>query len=295
MSDASWKLEQGDEIAPGRIALKRLGGGPQYEAYLAWDDRLFSIVVAKLVRPDQVETERVRRALRREAELLARLAHPVIVRQFGAELDGPRPHLVLEHLEGPTLRSLIRRFGPLALEQVLPLALHVCAALHYLVTSDVVHLDVKPGNIVMGAPPRLIDFSVARSRERARRITEEIGTHEFMAPEQCVPGRLGEIGPPADVWGLGTALYEAVGGVRAFPRGEGEEDGIPEGGYTQLTREPPPLPKELPAPVTDLVARCLRKDPSERPAAHEVAVALEPLVASLPRAPRLGRRRPRLG
>src|SRR3954469_14751647 len=109
----SWRLEEGAEIAPGRTVLKLLGGGHLYEVYLVWDERLFAIMVAKLLRPDEVEDEHALRALRREAEALDRLAHPVLLRGFGAVLDGPYPHVLVEHLEGPTLRRLVRRGGPL--------------------------------------------------------------------------------------------------------------------------------------------------------------------------------------
>lgn len=99
--------------------------------------------------------------------LLDRLAHPALVRGFGGVLDGERPHLLLEHVEGPTLERLLRRHGPLPLEQLLPLALHVVAALQFMAAERIAHLDVKPGNIVMSAPPRLIDLSIARSFEDA--------------------------------------------------------------------------------------------------------------------------------
>ena len=98
---------------------------------------------------------------------MQRLAHPVVVRSFGAVTEGKFPHLVLEHLDGPTLDELLAQQGPLALEQLLPLALHVASALHYLAAEGVVHLDVKPSNVVMGGPPRLIDLSVARTLEQA--------------------------------------------------------------------------------------------------------------------------------
>ena len=75
--------------------------------------------------------------------------------------------MVLEHIDGPRLSSLIRRHGPLPEQQYLPLAIDIASALHYLRYVDVVHLDIKPSNIIMGAPARLIDLSVARSRERA--------------------------------------------------------------------------------------------------------------------------------
>ncbi len=165
----SWAFEEGDEIVPGRQALRRLGGGERYEAYLAFDERLHAIVVVKVVRPHLVDDEHTLSGLRAEIAMLERLDHPSIVRSFDAVPDGERPHLVLEHLEGPRLSTLIRRHGPLPPEQLVPLGVQVCSALHYLAAEGVVHLDVKPANIIMSGPPRLIDLSVAMTRRRRGR------------------------------------------------------------------------------------------------------------------------------
>jgi serine/threonine protein kinase len=287
---ASWDFEEGAEIAPGRTILKLLGGGSRYEVHLVWDDRWFAIMVAKLVRPDQVEDEHALRDLRHEAELLGRLAHPVLLRGFDAVLDGPHPHVLVEHLEGPTLRRLLRRGGPLPLQQLLPLALHVAAALHYLSTEEVVHLDVKPDNIVMGIPPRLIDLSVARSFEAAAAMTRPVGTDAYMAPEQCDPKSYpGEVGAKSDVFGLGATLHHALSGSVPFPRAEGARDeDDPEVRFPQLVDEPEPLPDDVPAPLRELVERALRADPAERPSAADLAMELEPLVAALPKRARFG-------
>ncbi|HEV2813901.1 MAG TPA: protein kinase, partial [Solirubrobacteraceae bacterium] len=129
---ATWGFEEGDAIAPGRTVLKLLGGGSAYEVFLVWDEHRFSLMVAKVLRPDRAEDPDELRALCKEAEALDALAHPVLVRGYDAVLEGPHPHVLIEHLEGPTLRRLIRREGPLPLEQLLPLALHVAAALHYM-------------------------------------------------------------------------------------------------------------------------------------------------------------------
>ena len=104
----TWGLAEGDEIAPGRTVLRRIGGGSRYEAFLVWDEHRLAILVAKVLRPDQA---RAMPDLLEEADLLARLAHPVVVRGFGAVTDGRYPHLLLEHLEGPTLAELLRTHG----------------------------------------------------------------------------------------------------------------------------------------------------------------------------------------
>ncbi len=112
-TESKWGFQEGDLIAPGRGAVKLLGGGYRYEAYLAWDDELQSLVVVKVVRPGLVEDRHTLDGLKDEVEMLERLNHPVLVRSFGADLEGPRPHVVLEHLEGPRLSTLFRRYGPL--------------------------------------------------------------------------------------------------------------------------------------------------------------------------------------
>ena len=282
---ATWGLQPGDEIAPGRSVVKPIGGGSAYEVFLVWDDRRFALMVAKVLRPDRAEDPRTLRDLRHEAEMLERLAHPVVVRGFDAVLDGPHPHLLIEHLEGASLRQLIRRHGALALEQLLPLALHVAAALHYLAEEGVVHLDVKPDNIIMGVPPRLIDLSVARTVERAARMSGPVGTDSYMAPEQCDPlGRPGQVSPATDVWGLGATLFHALTGRKPFPRPRDARDSEdPHVRFPQLTADPDPLPRRVPDELAEVLTLALDRDPAARPTAAELATALEPVVDSLPR------------
>ncbi|HEV7845211.1 MAG TPA: serine/threonine-protein kinase [Thermoleophilaceae bacterium] len=269
----SWEFPEGHEIAPGRTTLRAIGGGNRYEVYLVWDERRLSVMVAKLLRPDLVGEEYALRGLERETEALEALAHPVLLRAFDAHLEGPHPHVVVEHLEGPTLRGLIKRDGPLAPEQTLPLGLHVASVIHYMAQEGWVHLDLKPSNLVMGAPPRVIDLSLARTIERARRLTDYVGTNAYMPPEQCNPR--GDVGPPSDVWGLGATLYHAVAGTPPFRRPRTREAGAAlEDRYPQLEDEPRPWPRPVPAALSDAILSCLEKDPAARPTAAELATML---------------------
>jgi serine/threonine protein kinase len=288
----SWRLSEGAEIAPGRAVLKPIGGGSLYEVYLVWDERLHSICVAKLLRPDQADYQHALGELRSEANILERLAHPVVVRGFDAVLDGENPHLLLEHLEGPSLRRLIKLGGALPLQQLLPLALSLSSALHYMACEGIVHLDVKPDNIIMGVPPRLIDLSIARSVKRASRVSKPLGTDPYMAPEQCDPERFAElIGPLSDVWGLGATLHHALSGSRPFPRDRGARDSHdPLVRFPQLAAQPEQLPDRVSARLRALIESMLEPDPARRPTASEVAAALEPLVAELPSRLTLSRR-----
>jgi len=282
---ASWDLAEGDEIAPGRSVLRVLGGGSAYEVFLVWDAHLAALAVAKVLRPDHVEDEGSRRDLSREAELLTGLAHPVLIRGFDAVLDGEYPHVLIEHMEGPSLHDLLRRSGgTLDLQQLLPLAVHVASALAHLANEGIVHLDVKPDNIIMGVPPCLIDLSVARSVERATRLRSAVGTDAYMAPEQCDPKVRGPVGTPADVFGLGATLFSAIAGRRPFPREKADRDSeVAHVRWPQLRHEADPLPERTPRAMRDLVTEMLDADPAIRPSAIEVIERLEPLVGELPR------------
>jgi serine/threonine-protein kinase len=286
----SWKFEEGEEIVPGLRAMELLGGGRRYEAYLAWADDLLTLVTAKIVRPRLVSEPGPLRGLAGEARMLAATDHPAIVRGFGAELDGPRPHVLLEYLDGPRLSTLVRRYG-IVVEQLLALALELSSALHYLAVRRIVHLDVKPRNIIMAASPRLIDLSVAMPLDEVPSIGEPIGTDAYMAPEQCLPERYAEIGPASDVWGLGVTLYEAL--ARRLPFQAPPEDvAAPlEDRYPQVKHEPARLPRDVATPLASLVYSCLEKRPADRPRADELHATLEPWVAKLPGA-RIGLFRP---
>lgn len=269
-ADRRWQLEAGDEIVPGRRALSLLGGGDRYEAYLAWDDRLHAPVVAKLLRPHLVDDPHARAAIRAEADALEHIEHPVIVRSFGRALDGDRPHLVLEHLDGPRLSTLIRRFGPLAAEQLVPLARALSSALAYMGGEGWLHLDVKPRNVIMTGTPRLIDLSVARTIVRARATPGRIGTDAYMSPEQCDPGRFQQIGPAADLFGLGATMFEALAGRQAFPARAGER-------FPQLRPQRPGLPPKAPPGLASLILACLADDPAGRPSFDDIDAVLATL------------------
>jgi serine/threonine protein kinase len=262
----SWHFAEGEAITAELTAVRRLGGGSAYEAWLAFDEITYGPVVVKLLRPDRTTDEHGLRGLAHEVEALAAVNHPVVVRGLRHELAGERPHVVLEAIDGPRLSSLIRRFGPLQEHQYLPLAIEVASALHYLRRIGWTHLDLKPSNIIMAAPARVIDLSVARTVERAARA-DRIGTDAYMSPEQWDPERYGSPSPASDVWGLGATLFEAVAGYRAVD--------VP-------TDRPAELPDRTPPEVAKTVAACLAPDPADRPQPREVAEALEPVLDRQP-------------
>lgn len=151
-----------------------------------------------------------------------------------------------------------------------------------------VHLDVKPDNIVMGLPPRLIDLSIARTLERAAKTTGPIGTDPYMPPEQCVEEPAGAgIGPTSDSWGLGATLFHAISGEKPFPEGTGNEGAER---FPQLAQEPRELPADVPTALRELIGELLDPAPERRPSCADVVGRLEPLIADLPRKIKLTRR-----
>jgi serine/threonine protein kinase len=274
----SWNLEAGAEIAEGRTVLEPLGGGRRYEVILVWEERLLAPAVAKILRPNRVDDERAVRALRREAALLRRLEHPILVRGLDAVLDGRYPHLLLELVDGRNMRTSIKESVTLPVEDVLPVAVDLLAALHYLAVNGVVHLDVKPSNVVLSDSVRLIDMGTARPLGELAARRTPIGTASYMSPEQCDPtSELGPIGPPADVWGAGATLYHALTGNRPFSS-PGPPGSDPVMRYPQLVERPLPIPDYVPEPVARVIMATLAHDPGDRPTAVEAAKALEPLV-----------------
>jgi serine/threonine protein kinase len=272
-ADASWGFIEGDEIVPGRHAVRLLGGGRRYEAYLAWDDQLLALIVVKILRPDQVADPTALSALAAEADMLERLRHPAIMRSFGALLEGARPHLVLEFLDGPHLSSLLSNYD-VALDQALALGIQLCSAVHYLDTRDVVHLDIKPRNIIMAGPPRLIDFSVALRTDELAGVSSPLGTTTYMAPEQCDPARFHELGSASDVWGIGVTLFWALASESPFPEPALDEEAPLELRYPQLVHEPAALPADVPPALTELIGGMLAPGAKQRPTAGQVAAEL---------------------
>ena len=280
----SWAFAEDDEIVPGRYAVDLLGGGERSEAWIAWDERLHTLVVAKLLRPDQVDDPQARAGLEREARALAALGHPSIVRCFDAVLDGPRPHLVLESLDGPRLSTLLRRYGPLAPEQLVPLAIEIGSALAFMHDAGFVHLDVKPRNLIMGATPKLIDLGIARTFDEVRLLTAPLGTDAYMAPEQTWVETVRTVGPHTDAWGLAVTLYEALEGRLPFARTDAGTDER----YPQRTSRAAPFRRAAAEPLASVIAGGLARDAHSRPLPADMISALEPL---LPGARRTARRR----
>lgn len=276
--DTSFVLQE--DICRRFEIIRELGSGGFGRVVLARDVLLDRLVAVKAVR-SRHPTEAASDRCLAEARAIARLRHPNIVSVHDVRRHGNYLLIVLEYVEGTTLRDRLRQ-GPLSPEEAARILIQVADAVHFSHRNGIVHRDLKPENILLGpdGTVKVTDFGCALL-EDSRNATEgqRVGTPTYMAPEQ-VEGPLGHADGRADVWALGVILYEALSGRRPFS-GSSKTDVFRQ----ILTQDPPPLRqinKEIPPELEDLCVRCLRKNIDERlPTAQDFRNELERfLVAS---------------
>ncbi|WP_063768356.1 serine/threonine-protein kinase [Streptomyces griseus] len=267
------------------------------DVYDAWSHERDCRCLLKTLRPDRRHELRLRERLLREGRWLQAFSHPHLVRAYET-VETPEPLVVLETLAGETVAHLIGRLRRrLAAPDVAFLGLHLCSALHYLHGRDLLHLDVKPSNVIIDCRrAKLLDLSVARPPGLA---PGGIGTPCYLAPEQARGGRLSAA---ADVWGVGITLYEVATGDLPFleittTTTDGEpagDDGAPstsaspsgtygrQGRYPQLDGRAAPVGtlRRLPRALATAVDACLEPDPSARPSIDSLAATFDALLPS---------------
>jgi eukaryotic-like serine/threonine-protein kinase len=256
----------GEQIL-GRFRIEeRIGSGGFGTVYRAWDERLQRPVAVKVIDRDHGAPR-----VTREAQAVARLAHRNIATLYELASDGEHAFLVSELIEGETLRALGRR-GELTDRLVARVGADSAAALMAAHRAGVVHRDVKPENILVGAgqEAKLVDFGIARiAGERSLTATGAVlGTLAYMAPEQADGLRPG---PSADVYSLALTLYECFCGehplVRESPAATARAIGEP---IAPLSAVRPDLPEAL----TEAIDAALDPDPELRPLASELEASL---------------------
>ncbi|MEE1938527.1 serine/threonine-protein kinase [Streptomyces sp. TRM 70361] len=267
-----------------------LGRGAMGQVWGARDHGLGGRRIAvKLMHSGQVaslsggtDPEELRERFERECRVTAQLDHPGLVAVHDAGRDGDDLYLVMQLLEGSDLRDHLAEREPYPWWWAVAVAAQLCSALAAVHGVGVVHRDLKPGNVIVREDGRavILDLGIASVRtggETARltRTGALVGTPAYMAPEQAVGDS--PVGPRADLYALGTLLYELLTG--RVPFHAPEPHGVL---YKKLHHTPHPvreLRPEAPAELADLVRRLLDRDPEGRPAdAHEVYAALAPLL-----------------
>jgi serine/threonine protein kinase len=227
-------------------------------------------------------------ALGRELASVSSLDHPYIPRLLDHDMAAGPPYIVYEFVEGLTLTDSLREEGPCDWIDAIYLGLELASALRHIHERGIVHLDLKPGNVIMrDGRAVVIDFDLALPLGAVRSETKPRGTHQYMAPEQirCEPAH-----PSMDIFALGTVLYQVVSDRRTFRRrrtdatSHSASTATADKVYRQLEQDPIPLTKLVPgidAGFAGLVHRLLDRDPAARPpsASHVLASLSELLPA----------------
>src|SRR5436190_1480038 len=283
---------QNEPTSYGEYEIERLlGKGSIGKVYLARHRRIGRRVALKIIRPEQrfdddADREEFRRRLQREAELCASLHHPNVVTLFEAGYeDDVIAYLATEYVEGESLQARLKKTRPLPLDDALRIAADVLRALDYAHSKNVIHRDIKPGNIILAATgeAKITDFGIARPVNSSLTGTNSLlGTPNYMSPEQV---KSSLITPRADLFCAGVVMYEMLTGVKPFSASD--ISGIL---YNVVNLEPPPADKinpTVPRAVGRIVAKLLAKAPQARyPSAADALADLERLRP--PAAPPVG-------
>jgi TolB-like protein/Tfp pilus assembly protein PilF len=263
-----------------------LGAGGMGEVYRARDLTLDREVALKLLPPGVQDDRHRLERFAQEARSAARLSHPniLVVHEFAEE--GSDVFLVSELLDGQTLRQRLAR-GALPWRKAVDYASQLCAGLAAAHERGIVHCDLKPENLFITGADRIkiLDFGLARlTEERPGESPPSAtltlysdaairGTLGYLAPEQV---RRGEVDQRADLFALGTILYEMLCGRRAF-----QTNNPAEALSAILKEDPPPLPATVPNALVRIVERCLEKEPAARfRSAHDLGLALDAVAST---------------
>ena len=261
--------------------IRKLGAGGMADVYLAEDQELGRNVAIKILNDRHAADDSFIERFRREAKNAAGLSHPNIVSIYDrGEAEGTY-YIAMEYLEGRSLKELIVSRGPAPIKVAIEYARHILAALAAAHKQGIVHRDIKPHNVLIGAEGRVkvTDFGIARSG--ASQMTEVgsiIGTAQYLSPEQA---RGAPVDQTSDLYSVGVVLYEMLTGQVPFTGDTPLEIAMKH--LSEVPRPPSELRPEIPHDLDSVVLRALAKDPSERyQSAEEMDADLARVAEGLP-------------
>jgi serine/threonine protein kinase len=256
-------LQKEDFLFPGYTVIHHMNRGKDCDVYYVWSEERLSGCIAKTVQPHALDNQDAKKRVIKEGEYLKALSHPNLVRGYEI-VESPIPILIQETLTGETvshlIRSLTARGEFLPVKQLAHLGMQLSSAVHYLHQNNILHLDLKPSNIISQPPlAKVIDLNLAAEPGEIKKGT---GTRQYMSPEQA---RGDILTKAADVWGIGAVLFFAATGKRPFRSAE-------DGRYEQLERpaEPVQAHRQMNPSLADLINRCLQENTNERPGTKEI-------------------------
>ncbi|MBD2895943.1 Serine/threonine-protein kinase PknD [Actinomadura sp. RB99] len=268
-------LRPGDPERLGGYRLTGLlGEGGQGAVYLAEDEPGHRVAV-KLLHARFSADPKARSRFAAEVAVAQRVSAFCTARILDSDVEGDRPYIVSEYIDGPSLSAALAEGGPQRGADLDRLAIGTMTALVAIHQAGVVHRDFKPANVLLAADgPRVIDFGIARALDATGTLSSTaVGTPAYMAPEQ-ISGA--PVGPAADVFAWGATMAVAATGRPAFG-----QDSIPAVMHRILNMAPDL--GMMPEPLRGVVADCLSKDPALRPASQQVLATLLTLAGNPPK------------
>jgi serine/threonine protein kinase len=244
--------------------LERLGSGGMSDVFRARDLMLERSVAIKVLHEDYSNDDAFQQRFRQEARAAANLSHPNIVTVHDFGLDHGQLFIVMEHIPGKDLKTILRQRGRFSVDEAIPLMVQACAGIGYAHRAGLVHCDVKPHNMIVTPDGRLkvTDFGIARALSTImpdERADVVWGSPQYFSPEQAT----GEAPSPAsDVYSLGVVLYEVLTGALPFTAPTSEE-------LARMHLETPPIPPseyvpDIPSALEQIVLKVLSKEPAAR-------------------------------
>jgi serine/threonine-protein kinase len=238
-------------------------------------------VALKVIRPEHAANPTFRRRFEREALAAQAVTHPHVVPVLSTGEHEGMAYLATAYVDGGSLDRRLAAAGPLDLEAAVRLCLHVASGLAALHRLGFVHRDVKPANILLDntGAAFVTDFGLAKSRDASvlTRPGYAVGSLHYMAPEQA---KAEDVGPPADVYGLGCVLYECLAGQPPFAGRHGTE--ILEAHVRDAPEDPLRERADRSDELSWAVLRALEKDPSARPPTTSAYARMVQVAAGVP-------------
>jgi eukaryotic-like serine/threonine-protein kinase len=244
--------------------IRHLARGGRAEVYLGQDELLHRPVAIKVLFPELAEDASAVARFHREAQAAASLIHPNIVSVYDVGEDGGSRFIVIEYVDGPTLREVIRTRSPMEPSEATDIAAAVAAALAVAHGRGIIHGDVKPDNVLMGGTVKVADFGIARAIGASDSLTAVIGAASYLSPEEAQGHAVDH---RSDLYSLGMVLYEMLAGRPAFI-GDSPVAIL----RKQLSEAPPPPSRfnpDVPPALDAVVARALSTDPAGRHASAD--------------------------
>lgn len=256
-------LERGETLILDYTVVEHLRRGKDCDLYHLWSEERMTSCIGKTIQPLAISKTAARERLIQEGEAITQLSHPNLIRGYELYIE-PHPIVVQETLTGETISHLIRntykRGEEFPLTQLAQFGKQIASVVNYLHQNNIIHLDIKPSNIISQPPlAKLFDLNLATKPGTIRKGT---GTRNYLSPEQAT----GEpLTTAADIWGIGVVLFFMATGKRPFKTYDDKR-------YEQLERDAEAVEtlRDMDPLLSDMINRCLNKNPENRPEATEI-------------------------